>query len=86
MLGLQSCHIIVCDFSHTLLVLLAMFRVLMGHYIGISTSRVCAFRLGWAFALFPWLTQLQPAKLIAIIFSLTPITSKVCVDEQPRVL
>ena len=30
--------VILGDFSHTLLVLLAMFRMLVGHYIGISAS------------------------------------------------
>jgi len=36
-----------------LLVLDAMFRMRMGHYIGIPTSRVSIFNVGWIFVLFP---------------------------------
>ena len=36
--GLWSCDIMLCDFSHTLFVLHAMFRMRMGHYIGIPIS------------------------------------------------
>ena len=37
--SIRSCDIILGDFSHNLLVLHAMFRMRMGHYIGIPTSR-----------------------------------------------
>ena len=37
------------------------------HYIRIPTSHTSNFKLGWVFALFPWLTQYRPAKSIATI-------------------
>jgi len=55
------------DFSHTLLVLHAMFRTWMGNYFGIPTSRVSMFKLGRVFALFPRLTQERLTKAVAII-------------------
>jgi len=39
------------DLSHALLVLHAMFKMRMGHYIGIPTSRVSVFKLGRVFML-----------------------------------
>ena len=37
------CDIVLGDFSHMLLMLHAMIRMLMGHYVGIPTSRVTVF-------------------------------------------
>ena len=45
--GIQLCDIILGDFSHTLLVLQAMFKMRMGHYIGVPISCVFVFKLGW---------------------------------------
>ena len=46
------CNVILGDFSHTLPALHAMFRTLMGHYVGISTSRVSVLKLGRVFVPF----------------------------------
>jgi len=55
--SIRLCNIILCYFSHTLLMLPAMFRTWMGHYIWILTSRVSVFKLGRVFVLFQQLTQ-----------------------------
>ena len=57
MVGLRSFDIILGNFSHTLLVLHAMFRMRVGHYIGILTTRVSFFKLGRVLALCPQLAQ-----------------------------
>ena len=55
--GKPPIDIILGDFSHTLLVLYATFRIRMGRYIGIPTSRVPVYKFGNMCALFPRLTQ-----------------------------
>ena len=53
----RSCDIIVGDSSNMLLVLHALFRMRIGHYMVIPNSRKPIFKLGCVFVLFPWLTQ-----------------------------
>jgi len=48
---------IVSDFTHSLLMLHAMFMAWMGRYIGIPANRVSIYKYGQAFALFPQLAQ-----------------------------
>ena len=66
-----------------LVLLLAMLMMRMGHYIGIPTSHVIVFKLGWVFALFPHVMQYRLVKSIATINCFPPLTAMVCRDDQP---
>ena len=55
-----SSHVVrlgVISYDVMMLMLHAMFRVWMGRFIGIHTTRVSIFKLGQIFALFPYLPQ-----------------------------
>jgi len=73
------------DFSLMLLMLYAMFRVWMGHYIGTPIIYLSVIKLRCVFLLFPWLMQLRMTQSTAIIYSLTLQTPHLLGNDQPGV-